>query len=256
MDGMALCVLGNFEWYCREVAFPSLPLPFDYKELCPDFVLAKAEEYAQDYEVPQLSQVAFFTMLLNDAVKLGVLRAWMIENFIRTLALLLAYIDHMVLPPKPDYVGFWGCMATALGARFPGIWFERTAPRPFFMVGDFQVAFEESLASSSIAPRRLPRPLSKLHLADMEEVARDFNIPEIIQATFYAMVVNNAAADYVRTTFIWCLKELARPTQLLTEDYRGLCPDFDFKVAEASTLDSHIPELTQAVFTPWCSTMP
>ncbi|KAJ8426511.1 hypothetical protein Cgig2_023270 [Carnegiea gigantea] len=70
-DAMALYVLGNFEWYCMEVAFPPRPLPFDYEEVCPDFVLAEVEEYVRDYEVPELSQVVYLAMLLNDAVKLG-----------------------------------------------------------------------------------------------------------------------------------------------------------------------------------------
>ena len=57
--------------------FPPEPLPYDYRELCPDSDLAMAEEYAQDYEVPELPQVVFIAMLLSDAVKLGVLSGWM-----------------------------------------------------------------------------------------------------------------------------------------------------------------------------------
>jgi len=72
-DEMALYILGNFEWYRREVAFPPLQLPPDYKELCLDFVLVEAEEYTQNYEVPELPQVVFFIMLLNGALKLGIL---------------------------------------------------------------------------------------------------------------------------------------------------------------------------------------
>ena len=33
-----------------------------------------AKEYAQDFEVPELPQVVFLAILLNDAVKLEVLR--------------------------------------------------------------------------------------------------------------------------------------------------------------------------------------
>ena len=69
MDEMTLYVLGNFEWYCREVAFPPLPLPSDYEDLCPGFDLAMAEEYARDYNLPEMPQVVFLAMLLNDAVK-------------------------------------------------------------------------------------------------------------------------------------------------------------------------------------------
>ncbi|KAJ8421005.1 hypothetical protein Cgig2_021764 [Carnegiea gigantea] len=73
-DEMELYALGNFEWYRREAVFPPRPLLYDYEELCPDFDLAMDEEYAQDYKVPKLPQVVFLTILLNDAVKVGVLR--------------------------------------------------------------------------------------------------------------------------------------------------------------------------------------
>ena len=78
MDEMTLYVLGNFEYYHREVAFPPRLLPSDYKELCSDFVLTKTEEYAWDYEVLELPQVVFMAMLLNDVVKIGILHKWMI----------------------------------------------------------------------------------------------------------------------------------------------------------------------------------
>ena len=64
-DEIALYVMDNFEWYRREVVFPPGPLPYYYKELCPDFDLAVAEEYAQDYEVPELTQMVFMEMLLK-----------------------------------------------------------------------------------------------------------------------------------------------------------------------------------------------
>lgn len=54
------------------------------------------------------------------------------------------------------------------------------------------MVFEKSLASSSPASRRLSGPMSKLHFADVEDAARDFNILKIVQATFYATVVNKA----------------------------------------------------------------
>ncbi|KAJ8431879.1 hypothetical protein Cgig2_001571 [Carnegiea gigantea] len=78
MDEITLYILDNFEWYRREVVFPSRPLPYDYKELCSDFDLAVAKEYAQDYEVPELHQVLFMAMPLNDAVRLGMLSGWII----------------------------------------------------------------------------------------------------------------------------------------------------------------------------------
>jgi len=43
-DEMTLYVLDNFEWDRREVTFPSLPLLYDYKDMCLDFDLTAAEE--------------------------------------------------------------------------------------------------------------------------------------------------------------------------------------------------------------------
>ncbi|KAJ8444463.1 hypothetical protein Cgig2_024027 [Carnegiea gigantea] len=79
VDEMALYILENFEWYWREVVFPPLPFPYDYKDLCLDFDLATAEGAARDFLLPKMAQVVFLEMLLNDAVKLGVLRRWMID---------------------------------------------------------------------------------------------------------------------------------------------------------------------------------
>ncbi|KAJ8425254.1 hypothetical protein Cgig2_015861 [Carnegiea gigantea] len=74
-DEMAVYDLGNFEWYGREVVFPPGPLPYDYRELCPDFNVAMAEELRG----PGLPQVVFMAILPNDAVKLSVLSGWMIS---------------------------------------------------------------------------------------------------------------------------------------------------------------------------------
>ncbi|KAJ8438772.1 hypothetical protein Cgig2_009890 [Carnegiea gigantea] len=76
---MALYALENFEWYCREVALPPLPLLSDYKDLRLDFDLAATEEAAHNFGLSEMVQVVFLAMLLNDAVTLGVLRGWLID---------------------------------------------------------------------------------------------------------------------------------------------------------------------------------
>jgi len=78
MDEMALYVLENFDWYRRETTFSPLPLLYDYKDLCLDFDLATTEETIWDFYLPEIPQVVFFAMVLNDAVKIGVLHRWMI----------------------------------------------------------------------------------------------------------------------------------------------------------------------------------
>ncbi|KAJ8419411.1 hypothetical protein Cgig2_025508 [Carnegiea gigantea] len=222
-DEMAFYVLGNFEWYRREVAFPPLPLPYDYEELCLDFVLAEAEEYARDYEfpshpmwaslpprpllkdyrdlclnftlsdagqvacdfgIPEIVQATFYTMLLNDAVELSMLS-------VNKRALLEAQHHQWVLPKEA-----FGPRAARRGVQ-PGA-------GPWGM------------------EPKIDRPANR--------------------------TIGSRAADYVRATFMWHLRELVRPPQPLPEDYSDPCPDFNLEVAKASARDSHIPELTQAVF--------
>ncbi|KAJ8420830.1 hypothetical protein Cgig2_008426 [Carnegiea gigantea] len=78
-DEMPLCAFENFNWYRREVAFPLLPLPSDYENLFIDFDLAVAEEATQNFGLPEIPQVVFLAILLNDVVKLGVLHGWLTD---------------------------------------------------------------------------------------------------------------------------------------------------------------------------------
>ena len=78
-DEMALYVLENFEWCTRELSFPSSPLPYDYRDLCPNFNVAAVDEASRDFFLLEISQPVFRMMLLNNAMKLGVLCGWMIN---------------------------------------------------------------------------------------------------------------------------------------------------------------------------------
>ncbi|KAJ8426919.1 hypothetical protein Cgig2_010437 [Carnegiea gigantea] len=128
---MALHALENFNGYRREVAFPPLPLPSDYEDLCLDFDLASVEEATRNFRLPEMPQVMFLAMLLNDVVMLGILRGWLIDVM--------------------------------------------------------ESAFKELRWSIFQAWGLCP----SFTLPDAKEAARDFDIPKIIQATFYAMVVND-----------------------------------------------------------------
>ncbi|KAJ8421742.1 hypothetical protein Cgig2_022425 [Carnegiea gigantea] len=110
---MALYVLVNFESYHREVAFPPRPLPSDYEEPCPGFVLVEVEECARDYKVPQLPLVVFLAMLLNDAVKLSILyRKRPVQ----------ATFYAMLLNDAVELGIVGGFMATDLKATLEGLW--------------------------------------------------------------------------------------------------------------------------------------
>ncbi|KAJ8427243.1 hypothetical protein Cgig2_016935 [Carnegiea gigantea] len=138
-----------------------------------------------------------------------------------------------------------------------------------------------------VAVDRYPKDYQQLcpsfTLPIAEEAACNFDILEIIQATFYTKVINDVvelsvvsmdiagalkstlkvpscamvfpdflsteqAVDYVRATFRWHLSEVSRPFRPLPENYHDLCPYFDLDMAEESTQDFLIPEITQAVF--------
>ena len=70
---MAAYVVHHFEWDRHGIAFPPSPLSNEFQALCPRYVLAVAEEAVEDYELPELPQVVFYAMLLNDAERLVVL---------------------------------------------------------------------------------------------------------------------------------------------------------------------------------------
>ncbi|KAJ8424705.1 hypothetical protein Cgig2_025454 [Carnegiea gigantea] len=55
------------------------------------------------------------------------------------------------------------------------------------------------------------------------------------------------AVNHVRVTFMWHWREQIRPPHSLPEGYHGLRPNFDLDVAEASTRDFCIPELTMSL---------
>jgi len=66
-------VVCHFKWDRHGVSFPPLPLPKDFQALCPSYELAVAKEAAEHFELPELPQVIFYVMLLNEAERLGVL---------------------------------------------------------------------------------------------------------------------------------------------------------------------------------------
>ncbi|KAJ8434186.1 LOW QUALITY PROTEIN: hypothetical protein Cgig2_004657 [Carnegiea gigantea] len=208
-DEMMLYVLGNFEWYHGKVVFPPCPLPYDYEELCPDFDLAVAEELGG----PQVAPGVFLAMLLNDAVKLGVLRGWMIA----------------VIRPSKNCGGTLsrhGWDVTGAGSwrlvdrRHPVIRKKRRAQSlmtklPFLVMiarseAQLAIIIEACIIhrrdgwpcegnfprSASCSPHPLPEDFRELcpcfTLSEAEEAARDFKLPEMVQATFYAMLLNNA----------------------------------------------------------------
>ncbi|KAJ8427202.1 LOW QUALITY PROTEIN: hypothetical protein Cgig2_011778 [Carnegiea gigantea] len=190
-DEMTLYVLENFEWDQREVAFPHLPLLYDYKDLCPEFDLTTAEGVARDFLLPERPQVVFWAMLLNDAVKLGVLRRGMVEIM------------------ESTFVELWGnilrarCLVTDSDFFFMASPLVRPSSKAEVVVrlegcrlgGSASEAMDISSGLwaryrtlSYAGMQKLPRSLH-FDLAVAKEATYD---PKMIQAVFYAMVVNEA----------------------------------------------------------------
>ncbi|KAJ8422898.1 hypothetical protein Cgig2_026419 [Carnegiea gigantea] len=134
-------------------------------------------------------------------------------------------------------------------------------------------------------------------LSDAKRAVHDFELPEMVQATFYAMLLNDVvelgkvssllavdlklileslseresteviegegermttfpnflntkqATEYVRDNFHWSLRESSTlRSNLLPENFYGLCPNFELLMAMRFAHISHIPEMIQAIF--------
>ncbi|KAJ8424762.1 LOW QUALITY PROTEIN: hypothetical protein Cgig2_032279 [Carnegiea gigantea] len=89
------------------------------------------------------------------------------------------------------------------------------------------VALEEGLASFSPALRRLLNLCLSFTLPDTEEATCDFNIPEIIQATFYVMLLNDA----------W---DIARGLKLTLEGLRWTTLESWLSINKRALLEVHL----------------
>ncbi|KAJ8429188.1 hypothetical protein Cgig2_028761 [Carnegiea gigantea] len=92
-----------------------------------------------------------------------------------------------------------------------------------------------------------PQKVMVEHLPGIEEAACDFNIPKIVQDTFYAMVVNDAVELSVVSVNKRALLEVQLCQRVPPGGGLGSAYGQE-ESSEASAQDCHIPELTQAVF--------
>ncbi|KAJ8422197.1 hypothetical protein Cgig2_000662 [Carnegiea gigantea] len=185
------------------------------RRLCPDSVLAEVEEYARDYDVPELPQVVFLAMLLNDVVKLIVLRRWMImvmESALKELqwSAFQAWVGRnrgRILEACQYYRGLtmWYFKVWPSGQEINGRphgpslgWgaFETVifVPDNRSCQGNLQVALEECHASPSSTLEHYRDLYLRFTFSDADKVAYDFELPKMVQATFYAVLLNDAVA--------------------------------------------------------------
>jgi len=79
-EEMTIHVWETFNWHLKSVARPPRPLPKNYRELCLDFILANAEKATRDFHIPKLVQATFCSMVVNEALGLGVLSRSMTKD--------------------------------------------------------------------------------------------------------------------------------------------------------------------------------
>ncbi|KAJ8434679.1 hypothetical protein Cgig2_024751 [Carnegiea gigantea] len=186
-DEMALYVIEKFKWYHRGVAFPSVPLPSDYKDLCPDCDLAAAEEAARDFELPEWYHgsgttsrgVLSFTLpisLYKDGV--GIL----VKSHLSTLLNHFRERKRTSFPKRESLSSFTMVFPDFLSTKQAADYVRET--------------FKWHLRGTERPSRPLHEnyhdlcPYCNLDVA--EDAAQGCRIPEMTQAVFYATVVSEA----------------------------------------------------------------
>ncbi|KAJ8442131.1 LOW QUALITY PROTEIN: hypothetical protein Cgig2_011321 [Carnegiea gigantea] len=227
---MAKYVVRHFEWDRHGMAFPPSPLPKDFQALCPSYELVVEEEAAEDYELPDLSQVIFYAMLLNEAERLGVLHG----RALRTLESAFTELRWTRFQTKAELEGSSGAGQQEEGSEVePAGESSATEGRPPLLTmisngihpsGRSSITGEEGkqrMLGMSISPfiiafpplydtmemaayvregdlhvRLIPSPkittFLRFSLPEAEGAATDFELPEMVQVTFYAMILDEA----------------------------------------------------------------
>ncbi|KAJ8419790.1 LOW QUALITY PROTEIN: hypothetical protein Cgig2_010901 [Carnegiea gigantea] len=188
-------VRGSFRWHWSAMRLPR-PLSDDYHDLCPCFVISELEQAAHDFR-PKMVYATFYAMLLNDAVKLGLVGGFIAASLKASLEGLNFRLQE---PCGEDRVA--GC---SLRECVPLEVVE-------YIRDNFQWALREPLAPG---PRPLPSNYRGLcPRFDLEvamRYAHDSHIPEMV--IFYAMVVANAAElglshQLTMGCMMWAIQEL------------------------------------------------
>ncbi|KAJ8422466.1 hypothetical protein Cgig2_017473 [Carnegiea gigantea] len=240
MDETALYVLGNFEGCRSEVVFPPGPLPYNYEELCPDFNLTAPEEYTQDFEVPELPQVVFLAMLLNDAVKLKVLRQmddcgngvgpqgeWMGRNKGRIKEARRQEVSSD--SEEEANLGSDSKTSRSSGDSYLSLTIKEYGEA-------HSIGYIEQIFLTSVRKREIAVIEGKEREKKKMILFPNFSSTEM-------------AAEYIQDTFRWRLRETsALHLNPHLEDYHGLCPGFDLGRATQFAHNSNISKMVQAIF--------
>ncbi|KAJ8437037.1 hypothetical protein Cgig2_025884 [Carnegiea gigantea] len=214
LDTKAMCevTIRRFQWDRRGEVFPSSPFPKDFRSLCPDFDLATAEQAAAHYELPELPQAIFYAILLNEAEKLSILHGPRFQSLEVALTELRwgpfelwtwLFSDRVYeawFRPKSN--SGEGAKAGCQGeSSSGGAAADDAAPEAFsptHSTREMANYVKETFTWRWRSASRPPRPLSEnfnvlcpyFSLAEAEATAAESGLPEIVQATFYAMLLN------------------------------------------------------------------
>ncbi|KAJ8434070.1 hypothetical protein Cgig2_007585 [Carnegiea gigantea] len=179
-------VLHHFSWDRRGKAFPSSPLPKNFRTLCSDFELVVAKQVAKNYGLPELPQVIFYAMLLYEAERPGVLDRVYEARFCQRVAR-----EKMRRPTVRERArGERSVLVRVVSMTFPPIHNTRE------MANYVRETFIWRWRSISRPPHLLPEDFHMLcprfSLVEAKGAAAEFELPEIVQVTFYAILLNEA----------------------------------------------------------------
>ncbi|KAJ8431149.1 hypothetical protein Cgig2_026746 [Carnegiea gigantea] len=170
----------HFRWALRDPLAPGPRLLLsDYHGLCPRFDLGAAARYAHDSNTPEMVQIIFYAMVIDDAAKLGLSRRLTMDCVMWAMR-------------TPD----WGPVEAWLGGngrRLRRAQASRLGNPLANLVDNLRWSVRKS---SSLHPDLLSLHFTTYypefdHIRAMQ-FAHAANLPEMVQAIFYAMVINDA----------------------------------------------------------------
>ncbi|KAJ8419879.1 hypothetical protein Cgig2_007495 [Carnegiea gigantea] len=197
-------------------SLPHIAPPKDFRSLCPNFDLAMAEQVAEHYELPELPQAIFYVMLLNEAEKLGVLHGPRLRSLEVAFTELRwgAFESWTWLSGDRVYEARFhpkngmgeGAKASRRGEsssegvvadneKLSAIVYAVSMAFPpnrstREMANYVRQTFIWCWRSASCPPRPLPEDFNVLCPCFWLAAAAELELPEIVQATFYALLLN------------------------------------------------------------------
>ncbi|KAJ8441786.1 hypothetical protein Cgig2_009032 [Carnegiea gigantea] len=234
-----------FEWDRRGVAFPPLPLPNDFQALCLSYELAVADDAARHFELPELPQVIFYAMLLNEAERLGVLYG-------RTLHIMESALTEL----RWSTFELW---AWINGDRiFEARFREKAkcekessdAKRVASSSDDDEQggAGQEEAASLSDDDKQDVLFQGGIVEGNKRETEGEVPAHALFIMMFPPLHDTREMADFVKESFRQRRRSATCTPRLLLDDYQDLCPCFTLSDTERAALDFEFPEMVQATF--------